>query len=313
MHTKIWAAVHTPFFDDGSIDFDGIRSNVRAYLSRGIEGIFCNGLFGEGWAVSANERIAIAKTILEESAGRLEICSVATIGTEEETIELGRAYKRMGLNYSCLLTPPRLIPQKELVSALRRQMQAIDMPFVLFNAVTPEGNVLSPEALSTLADDKNLRILKTTVSAEENRRLRDAAPASLLIADPTEASFFENATKHGQRLMFSDPEVYLYQTADFRPIEAYVRLIDKGDLAQAKKIRDALQPLRDLYDRWFLTPFYNGIMTMAYLKRFSEIAGLVGGSVRPPLKPVSPQESAEMEQQFSSAMRMVRSVLMPLL
>ena len=76
MKTKIWVAVHTPFNRDGSIDFEGVKSNVEQYVARGIDGIFCNGLFGENWSVSADERVEIARAVMEAAKGRLKICSV---------------------------------------------------------------------------------------------------------------------------------------------------------------------------------------------------------------------------------------------
>ena len=61
MNTQIWIAIHTPFFEDGTIDEAGVRANVDAFVERGIDGIFCNGLMGENWAVPLDERIEIVK------------------------------------------------------------------------------------------------------------------------------------------------------------------------------------------------------------------------------------------------------------
>lgn len=313
MHTKIWTAIHTPFHEDGAIDFSGIRRNVETYVRLGIEGLFCNGLFGERWAINADERIAIAKTVHEAAAGRAEVCSVATIGSKEETIELGKSYKKIGLEYTCLITPNQPKPHKELVTYFTSLMDKIDMPFVLFNSITPEGSVMTPQAFEEISQNPNVKILKTTASDKTNTALSKAARPGVMVADPTEEKFFINATQNQQAIMFSDPEPYLYQREQFRPIERYVRLLDQGEIIEAKNIFEALQPLREVYNYWFLKPFYDGIMTMAYLKKLAEIAGLVGGAVREPLKPVSPEEGAEIEHQFHSAMRKVQENLEGLL
>lgn len=304
MHRKIWTAVHTPFCENGSIDFDGIRTNVHEYAKRGIEAIFCNGLFGEEWSVNAQERIEIAKAVKEASAGRMEVCSVATLKDEDETIELGKQYKALGIGYSCLITPKEKKSTKELVDYFNRLMDGIDMPFIIFNSVTPDGSVMTPQAFAEISKNPNVKILKTTASDEVNVQLRNAAARDeVLVADPIEEKFFKNATEYGQKIMFSDPEPYLYQKENFRPVEKYVKLLDNGEIIEAKKVFDALDPLRKVYNYWFLKPFYDGIMTIAYLKKFAEIAGLKGGNVREPLKPVSPEESAQMERQFDKAMR----------
>lgn len=309
MHTTIWSAIFTPFYDDGTVNHEGLASNVREFANRGIEGVFCNGLFGEKWAVNAEERIEIAKTVLEAAEGKMKVCSVASIGSMDENIELGLEYKKLGIDYSCLITPSRKVPTQELIDYFNKQMKAIDMPFVLFNSISHEGNIMTPEAFTEISKNTNVQILKTTAPADINIELQTVARQGVMVANPHEKEFFTNATKHNQRIMFSDPEPYLYQTETFRPIETYVRMLDNGDIIGAKKVFDALQPLRDVYDYWFLRPFYNGIMTMAYLKKFADIAGLIGGNVRRPLKPVPPDESVEMEYQFNKAMQEVQEKL----
>lgn len=309
MKTEIWAAVHTPFFEDKSVDFEGVKKNVEQYVARGIDGLFCNGLFGENWSVNAEERVKIAQAIIDAAKGRLKLCSVATLGTEQETIELGLEYKNIGVDYSCLITPKKKVPDAELIDYFNRLMDGIDMPFTIFNSVTAEGSVLTPAAFAEITRNENVKILKTTVSDEVNNALRNAARPGVLCSDPTEEKFFVNATKNGQKILFADPEPYLYQSNGFRPIEKYISLIEEGNLDAAKVIFDGLAPLRKQYNKWFLTPFYQGIMTMAYLKKFAEIVGLVGGAVRDPLTPVPKDEALQMETEIKAAFRKVKETL----
>lgn len=310
MNTKIWVAVPTPFHEDGSLDLEGIAFNTKEYAARGINGIFCNGLFGENWALGEEERALVARTIRDAAEGKLEICAVATMGTEEETVRMGRIYKEMGIDYACLITPKKALPDEELIGQFGRLMEAIDMPFVIFNSVTPEGvSVLTPAAFAEISKNENVKILKTTVSDEVNNALRRAAREGVLVSDPTEEKFFRNATENGQRILFADPEPFLYQTQTFQPIRTYISLIEKGEVGRAKEIFDALAPLRVQYNKWFLKAFYEGTMTMAYLKVFAEVTGLVGGAVRAPLTPVPAEEREQMSREILDAFQQVHAVL----
>jgi 4-hydroxy-tetrahydrodipicolinate synthase len=309
METQIWAAVHTPFMENGAIDENGIRHNVEKYIERGITGIFFNGLMGENWSLSKEECKSIAKLTVTASKGRLKTCAIATTGSIEDTIELGRSYKEIGLDYCCLITPKTLESKEELVSCMNEKMNGIDMPFVIFNAVTPAGSVLTPDVFSILCENPNVKILKTTVNDEVNNALRAVARSDVLVSDPTEEKFFKNATESGQRILFADPEPYLYQTGTFRPIEEYVKLIEVGKLAEARVIFDALAPLREQFNKWILTPFYNGAMTNAYLKKWSELNGFVGGVVRSPLLPLSDAVAREMEIEVHRAQESVYAAL----
>ena len=58
----IWAAVTTPFRKDLSLDEEGLIDNIR-YLTDylNIDGIFCNGVMGEFWALTLEERKTVAE------------------------------------------------------------------------------------------------------------------------------------------------------------------------------------------------------------------------------------------------------------
>lgn len=309
MKTQIWAAVHTPFLENGAIDENGIRHNIERYIERGIAGIFFNGLMGENWSLSQEECQAIAKITVAASKGRLKTCAIATTGSVQDTINLGLSYKKIGLDYCCLITPKTLESKEELVSCMNEKMNGIDMPFVIFNAVTPAGSVLTPDVFSVLCENRNLKILKTTVNDEVNNSLRAVARSDVLVSDPTEEKFFNNATKNGQRILFADPEPYLYQTASFRPVEKYIGLIEEGRLEEARVIFDALAPLREQFNKWILAPFYKGVMTNAYLKKWAELNGFVGGVVRSPLEQLPESVAKEMEIGIRQAQESVYATL----
>lgn len=309
MNTQIWIAIHTPFLEDGSIDEAGVRKNVDAFVERGIYGIFCNGLMGENWAVTPQERIEIVKMIIDQANKRIKVCAVATLGTEEETIALGHKYKELGMDYVCLCTPPEAQEKDELVAYFNRLMDAIDMPTVIFNRITLKGSILNAEIFEEMNKNSHLKILKTTAQDEVNNSMRKVAREDVLVSDPTEEKFFVNATEQNQRILFADPEPYLYQTPDFRPIAKYISLIEEGDIETAEKIFKALKPLRELYNRWLMIPFYKDVMTMAYLKKWAELNGMAGGFVRKPLLPLTAEEDVQMEREIRVAQKAVREAL----
>jgi len=59
----------TPFTDSGEVDHDGIRELTRFYLNAGVHGLFALGTFGQGPALSPDERKEIARVVLETVGG----------------------------------------------------------------------------------------------------------------------------------------------------------------------------------------------------------------------------------------------------
>lgn len=305
MNTEIWAAIHTPFTADGKIDLNGVQGNVEKYIALGIDGIFCNGFMGEGWYLSVDEKKLIAKTLVDTANGRLKVCAVATQPSEKDTVDLGLFAKNHGVDYTALITPSTLTPKEELISHFTSLFKKIDMPFVVFNAFTLEGSVLTPEVFTVLCECENVKILKTSASDEVNNAFRKVARQDVRVSDPSEEKFFTNMTEQGQDILFADPEPYLYQKQNFRPIEQYAHLVEVGKIAEAQAIFASLNPLRILYNKWIIGPFHKGIKINAYLKKWSEVVGLAGGYVRYPLLPLTAKEEKQMEQEIHAAMETV--------
>ncbi len=62
----IWAAVHTPFHDDGRIDFDTLCENIRRLHSAGVHGIYTTDSDGEFYAIELEEFRALADVVAAE-------------------------------------------------------------------------------------------------------------------------------------------------------------------------------------------------------------------------------------------------------
>ena len=64
----------------------------------------------------------------------------------------------------------------------------------------------------------------------------------------------------------------------------YTELGLAGRFAEAEPIYRSIQPLRELHDKWLRARWLNEkIIPIAYIKAWSEMLGLAGGPVRPPL------------------------------
>ena len=54
----VWAAIATPFTQEGALDEAGLRHNMRHFTGGlGVAGIFCAGTMGEFWALTKEERM----------------------------------------------------------------------------------------------------------------------------------------------------------------------------------------------------------------------------------------------------------------
>ncbi|MEY9981811.1 MULTISPECIES: dihydrodipicolinate synthase family protein [Bradyrhizobium] len=293
---EIWAAIHTPFDASGAIDEAGVRRNVRHYIATGLAGVFCNGLIGEVWSLTLQERKRVIEVIADEAGGRLGISVVISGPSVEETIDLGEHARRLGVSHAVLMVPtsgPRSPAQQ--FAYLHHICVRLEMPIVIFNARTAAGSPLDPGVFTQLCSLPNLKLLKTTGNAAENAALRQAARNGVLVSDPLEENFFANMQTEGQSILYADPEPYLYQRGEFRPIADYVALLAAGRTDEAARICASLAPQRIIFNKWIMDPLKRGHMPNAAVKHWCDLIGLAGGAVRSPVTPLSAAERRELE------------------
>ena len=70
----------TPFLESGAVDYDGLRSLTELYLEAGCAGLFANCLSSEMYELSAQERLDVTRTVVEQVAGRVPVVATGTFG-----------------------------------------------------------------------------------------------------------------------------------------------------------------------------------------------------------------------------------------
>src|SRR5215207_3231321 len=85
-----WAAVPTPFHEDGSLALDLLRDLLELYIGEGLHGVLVNGTTGEWFSQSVEERRLVAETAIEAVGGRVPIVIGCTDYTADRVAELAR-------------------------------------------------------------------------------------------------------------------------------------------------------------------------------------------------------------------------------
>ncbi|REA60377.1 dihydrodipicolinate synthase family protein [Dyadobacter luteus] len=70
----------TPFFENGDVDYDGLKTLTDFYIEAGAAGLFANCLSSEMFELSEDERIAVTQTVVDQVAGRVPVVATGTFG-----------------------------------------------------------------------------------------------------------------------------------------------------------------------------------------------------------------------------------------
>ncbi|CAN7641649.1 dihydrodipicolinate synthase family protein [Bosea sp. LjRoot237] len=139
----------TPFTDAGAIDPDAMVGIVDFAVACGVDGVVFPGFASEVDELSAAERTALLKVVVNGIGGRLPIVAGASAPTALEAISHCREALANGITHVMIQAPKSVGTTTEAVSAFYREIAAA-MPgieIVLQNAPAPRGSDLRPEAI----------------------------------------------------------------------------------------------------------------------------------------------------------------------
>lgn len=297
----IWTAVHTPFREDGSLDEDGIARNIAHYADAlGLAGVFFNGLFGEHWALTFEERQRATTAAARAARGRIALSPNCTHHSLAETIALARHAEAADCEAVALMNPsagPR--GEAELHDWFCRIAEAVRVDLVIFNTPAP-GYTLSAELVARLARTGRFAVLKAAGGSHEVAEARRLAGEHLVVSDPGEGNWLGNLLAHDQQLLYADPEPYLFQTPGDRPLARLLEAYRAGRLAESIAIHRSLAPVRRVYEEWIIGPLRRGRPSVAATKHWAGRRGLAAGPVRPPLAPLGPADLERLERALAA-------------
>ncbi len=161
----VFTALITPFFEDGSLNQDGLRTLIRGQISKGIHGIVVLGTTGEAPTLSEHEKVRIIQIAKEETAGRIHLM-VGTGGySTEQTIRQSRLAEELGADSCLVITPYYNKPnQTGLYLHYKAIAESIRIPLMIYHHPGRTGCRIEPETLLKLSDILNIIGIKEASS-----------------------------------------------------------------------------------------------------------------------------------------------------
>ncbi|QFH49803.1 dihydrodipicolinate synthase family protein [Leclercia adecarboxylata] len=164
----VLTAIVTPFTEEGALHLPGLKRQIQRQLAAG-NGIFCGGTNGEFFVLTEEEKVAVARTCVEEVAGRAPV--VAHIGeiSTRATIRLGKQVETLGVDAVSVITPWFVpLTQAELISHYTAIADALTVPVFLYNIPTRTGNTIEPHTARVLASHPNIIGIKDSAGSYDS-------------------------------------------------------------------------------------------------------------------------------------------------
>ena len=277
----IWAAALTPFLPDGAIDEQGFRRNLRHWIGElGIDGVFVAGKQGEFFSLSVPERKRLFEIAAEDCAGTAGTVMACSDQNLDVVIELARHAEAVGADSIVVHAPVLHFVHRQdaILEAYYQHVAAATELGIALWSHPDSGYLMSPQLCARLADIPNVVAIKYSVPRPMYSELTRLAGDKLIVSTASEDEWFDNIVELGWRLYLCSSPPYLLQTATDRRMRDYTDLAFAGRIAEARAIRDSLEPVRKA-----LKSTRPPDKPQSHQKYWQDLLGQTGGSVRRPM------------------------------
>lgn len=172
-------ALVTPMNEDGSINFDRLRTLIDEQIEAGIPALVICGTTGESATMTLEEHSEVIKVAVEHTAGRVKIIAGAGSNDTACAAALAKEAEEAGADALLLVTPYyNKATQKGLYEHYKYIAERVSLPIILYNVPSRTGCNIKPETYAKLADIENIVAIK-----EANGDISSVVKTRLLCGD----------------------------------------------------------------------------------------------------------------------------------
>lgn len=293
----IYTPVITPFHSDGEIDFDALADLVERLVGAGVHGLISGGSTGENYAETIEERLTIARFIVDRVKGRIPVVIGTGAMRTPDSIALATGAREMGADAILLGTPPYSVPteRENALNALAID-RAANLPIILYNYPGRMSVEMGREFLDRVGRSRNVIGIKES-SGDINR-------VHLLARDYPHIQMSCGMDDQALEFFAWGARSWICGGSNFLPeehIALYETCVLKGDFAKGRRIMSAMLPLMAVLEQ--------GGKFIQCIKHGVEVTGLRAGPMRPPLKGLNKEEKRELEQVIRTLKTTVKAIV----
>lgn len=145
-------ALITPFNDDLSVDYDGLRRLVDFHVEHGTDAIIVCGTSGEAATLTEEEHLEAIAVVAEQANGRIPVIAGTGSNDTRAAVYLSQEAEKCGVDGLLVVTPYyNKATQSGLIHHFTSVAESVKLPIILYNVPSRTGTNIQPETAVTLA------------------------------------------------------------------------------------------------------------------------------------------------------------------
>jgi N-acetylneuraminate lyase len=278
---SIFAALLTPFEDDGTISHDRIGPLVDFIISQGVHGVYASGSTGESVLQSRDDRETHLIALAEHARGKCTLIAHVGAAATQDAVHLAKIANEYGYNALSAVPPYYYRHSFEAIHDYYAAIsQATDLPLTIYNIPVLSGADLSTEKLLKLLDIPNVEGVKfTSQDLFQFGQLRKKRPEKAFYFG-TDEMFL------GAVAMGSDGGIGSTYNLIGRHYVEIEKAVAANDIEGARKLQSEANDMIEILIRAGVVPG---------LKYAMGRIGVTVGPCREPFRPVSDTSKAEID------------------
>lgn len=281
----------TPFDDDLEIEHEKIAENAQTIYDQGIRTFLATANISEYHSLSQSERVAVAETSVNALSD--DACVLAGVGgSTSNATDLIREYDRVGVDAMMIMPPDHTYLHEEgLLEYYRKLDAATETPLVPY----VRGFDPSVDYLAALTRVDGVVGVKYAIKDPVKLGAGVSAGADDVVwvdglAEPFAVSYWAEGI-----------EGFSAGVSNFRP-EVGLALYDALEAEnweRARELRNICLPYQQFRDESGQNNSIKGAISVSAVKEGLKLAGLHGGNVRDPIRPLASEEERRAEELYN--------------
>jgi 4-hydroxy-tetrahydrodipicolinate synthase len=153
----VYPAMTTPFYEDGSIDFETLRDDARRLVDGGVDGLVPVGSTGESATLSHDEHIEVVEAVADAVGDDVPVIAGSGSNNTAEALSLSRRSAEAGADALLLISPYYNKPEPAgMYDHYRTIADEVDLPQIVYNVPGRTGRNIEVDTTVELASHANI-------------------------------------------------------------------------------------------------------------------------------------------------------------